>query len=212
MKYVGIGLQCTPTSAFDQAGVREYAYPFDWMFCPGKTSYIIMKICLEEGIENAIEYMITGYKYYILRRKERYTLMEKPTNRQMNPVTGVGIVHNAVNDDFKATLKRRFERLLIDIRSGVNMTFVYADTASYAIQYHLDGIDFGVDVTEYLIKLHVLLSAYNPNIKIKYFCHSERMCGKDNNVIEHIGFTSRKRWEIVAGVIAEHIKLNHLIV
>jgi hypothetical protein len=42
------------------------------------------------------------------------------------------------------------------------------------MNYTLDGIEYGTDATEYLLKTYDLLYKINNNIKIVYFCWIER--------------------------------------
>ena len=43
---------------------RDCSYPFDWLWTPSKTTYNILNILLTNGINEAVEYMTTGYTYY----------------------------------------------------------------------------------------------------------------------------------------------------
>ena len=64
MKVIPLGLQCSVPEGIKRANMREYSYPFDWLWTPSKTTYNILNILINDGIENAVEYMTTGYTYY----------------------------------------------------------------------------------------------------------------------------------------------------
>jgi hypothetical protein len=203
MKYISIGLQCSVTNAIRDANLREYGYPFDWSFSPSKTTYNILNILINDSIENTIEYIINDYSYYILENKEFYRSVNYITNNKINKNTGLGIVHYDINDNYINSLKRRFQRLLNDIKSNENLTFIYSDAASPDTNYYLDGIEYGLDATEYLLKIYHLLFPINNNIKILYFCWNNRK--KENNIIEYIPFEYKNSWEEVTGIITNYL-------
>lgn len=174
MKIVPVGLQCTVPGALKRAGMRDCSYPFDWLWMPGKTSYEILAKLLNEGVESAVDYMTTGWTYCDYDGKERYTRTDRTTECQMNMVTGLGVTHFTIDEDFKSKLRRRFARLLTALHSDEDLLFVYADATSPALNYHLDGVEHGLDATEWLLKIHDLVSPLHPNTKMLYFCWLER--------------------------------------
>ena len=186
MKVIPLGLQCSVPEGIKRANLREYSYPFDWLWCPSKTTYNILSILIMEGIENALEYMTTGYTYYKYLGNEHYTTVDYITECQMNKNSGLGITHFTINDEYKSKLKIRLERLLRDITSHENILFVYADAPNSYLNYHLDEIEYGVNATEYLLKIYDLIHPINNNIKIVYFCWNERT--QENNIIEYINY------------------------
>ncbi len=54
MKCIPLGLQCHVPYAINNASLREYSYPFDYLWTPSKTSYTILDILINDGIEKAI--------------------------------------------------------------------------------------------------------------------------------------------------------------
>jgi hypothetical protein len=148
---------------------------------PSKTTYNIVNILINEGIENAVTYMTTGYTYYKYVGNENYTSVDYTTECQMNKTTGLGNTHFTINDEYKKKLKMRLEQLLQHIKSGENIIFVYADAANPYLNYYLDDIEYGVDATEYLLKIQSLIYPLNNNIKIVYFCWNERK-SENNNI------------------------------
>ncbi len=204
MKIVPLGLQCSVLEGIKQANMRECAYPFDWCFSPCKTTYDILKILIDDGVEKSFEYMTTGYTYYqLINGTERHLSVDFVTNCQMNKKTGLGIVHYTVDDNYKIKLKRRLERLLKDIKSNENILFIYADAANPRRNYYLDEIEYGTDATEYLLKIHDLIYPFNNNIKILYFCWNERK--KVNEKIEYISYEYQNDWHDVKDVIRNYL-------
>jgi hypothetical protein len=175
MKFIPLGLQCSVPDGIKESNLRDCSYPLDWLWSPSKTTYDILTILITEGgVENAVEYMTTGYTYYKYMGNEHYKSSGSKTECQMNKNTGLGITHFTINAEYKSKLKRRLERLLKDITSGENIVFIYADAANSRMNYTLDGIEYGTDATEYLLKTYDLLYKINNNIKIVYFCWIER--------------------------------------
>jgi hypothetical protein len=201
MKYIPLGLQCSVPEGIKRANLRYYSYPFDWLWCPSKTTYNILYVLLNEGIEKAIEYMTTGYTYYKYLGNEHYIHVDNITESQMNNNTGLGITHFTINNEYKSKLKIRLERLLSDIISLENILFIYADAANKYLNYHLDNIEYGVNATEYLLKIYELIYPINNNIKIIYFCWNERK--EASNIIEYIPYDFKYHW----GEISELIKI-----
>jgi hypothetical protein len=202
MKIIPLGLQCSVPEAIKRANFREYSYPFDWLWTPSKTTYNILNILINSNIENALEYMTTGYTYYKYLGNEHYISVDNVTESQMNKTTGLGNTHFPINDEYKQKLKIRLERLLNDIKNET-ILFIYADAANPYLNYHLDEIEYGVDATEYLLKIHELIYPLNNNIKIVYFCWNERK--KENNIIEYIPFDFKNIWFEVSELIHNYL-------
>jgi hypothetical protein len=174
-KYIPLGLHCCVTFALEEAGLREYLYPFDSHWTPSQTTYSILKILLTSGVEAAIVYMVTEYKYYVQSEyTEEFYLVDYKTNIQINPATGLAIVHHTINEEFSAKLRRRLTRLLADIKSDKEIKFIYCDTTAPFYNYIIDGVEYGVDATPYLEKIYDLIYQHNPNIEIIYFCWPKR--------------------------------------
>ena len=90
-----------------------------------------------------------------------------------------------------------------DIKSDENILFVYADAANPYLNYHLDEIEYGVDATEYLLKIYELIYPVNKNIKIVYFCWNERK--RENNIIEYISYYFKNNWGEVSELIKTYL-------
>ena len=203
MKVIPLGLQCSVPEGIKLANMREYSYPFDWLWTPSKTTYNILNILINDGIEKACEYMTTGYTYYNYLGNEHYISVDNITESQMNKNSGLGITHFTINNDYKNKLKIRLERLLQDIKSDENILFVYADAANSYLNYYLDDIEYGVDATEYLLKIYELIYPLNNNINIVYFCWNERK--KENYIIEYISYDFKNYWGEVAELIKTYL-------
>ena len=210
MKVVPIGLQCSVPEAIKRANMREYSYPFDWLWCPSKTTYNILNILLNDGIDKAVEYMTTGYTYYKYLGNERYTSVDNITESQMNKQTGLGITHFTINNEYKNKLKIRLERLLCDIKSNQNILFLYSDACNKELNYYLDDIEYGVDATEYLLKIHELIHPINNNIQIVYFCWGERK--KDNGIIEYVYYDFKQSWQHVSEFIKKYLVIKNALI
>jgi hypothetical protein len=204
MKVIPLGLQCSVPEGIKRANLREYSYPFDWLWTPSKTTYNILYILINENVDKAVDYMTTGYSYYKYLNNEHYLYVNKITECQMNPNTGLGITHFTINDEYKNKLKIRLERMLRDIKSNEKIVFIYADAANLNFNYHLNDIEYGVDATEYLLKIYELIYPLNNNIKIVYFCWNIRK--SENGIIEYIAYDFKQHW----GHVSELIK-NYLI-
>ena len=202
MKVIPLGLQCSVPEGINTAKLREYSYPFDWLWCPSKTTYNILNILINESIEKALEYMTTGYTYYRYLGNEHYISVDNITESQMNKNTGLGNTHFTINNEYKKKLKIRLERLIKDIKSKENILFVYADAANSCLNYHLDEMEYGVDATEYLLKIYELIYPIN-NIKIVYFCWNERKA--ENNIIEYIPYNFKNNWGEVSELIKTYL-------
>jgi hypothetical protein len=76
MKVIPLGLQCSVPEGIKKANMREYSYPFDWLWCPSKTTYNILSILINNGVENAEEYIIlsfsTSYKIFLEKMKKLF--------------------------------------------------------------------------------------------------------------------------------------------
>jgi hypothetical protein len=203
MKVIPLGLQCSVPEGIKRANLREYSYPFDWLWSPSKTTYDILSILINEGVENALDYMTTGYTYYRYLGNEHYISVDNITESQMNKNSGLGNTHFIINDEYKSKLKTRLGRLLRDIISLENILFVYADAANSFLNYHLDEIEYGVDATEYLLKIYELIYPINNNIKIVYFCWKEREGEK--NIIEYIPYDFKSHWVEVSELIKTYL-------
>jgi len=203
MKFISLGLQCYTPIGIDTAKLRNYSYPFDWFHCPSKTTYEILFILINDGINKAIEYMTTGYTYYNYINLEGYISTTNVTKCQMNKETGLGVVHHIINDDFKDKLKRRFERFLTDILSLDNILFIYTDGLSFQLNYYLDYIEYGVDATFYLLKIYDLIYPLNKNIQMLYFCWHERKL--ENNIIKYIPFEYKNTTKELSSIVCDYL-------
>jgi hypothetical protein len=145
MKVIPLGLQCSVPSGINAANLREYSYPFDWLWCPSKTAYNILKILINDGVEHALVYMTTEYTYYKYLNNEHYESVDYITECRMNPNSGLGNTHFTIDDEYKNKLRRRLERLLRDIQSNERIIFVYADAANSYLNYHLDEIEESIE-------------------------------------------------------------------
>jgi Protein of unknown function (DUF3431)/Putative papain-like cysteine peptidase (DUF1796) len=202
MKFIPIGLQCSVPEGIKRAKLREYSYPFDWLWTPSKTVYQILEILLNEGIDAAIIYMTTGYTYYVDQSNEHYKSVHHVTNCQMNAVSGLGVTHFTM-DELKGKLRARFERFLKDIREDVML--IYADAANPYFNYHLDEVKHGLDATEDLKKIYDLLYPLNNKIRITYFCWAERKRDTNGSQIEYVPFDYKPHWKELSDVIKEYV-------
>jgi hypothetical protein len=212
MKFIPIGLQCAVPDAIKKSNLREYSYPFDWLWTPSKTTYEILCILLEKGIEETVTYMTTGYSYYKYLGDEKYKSIDTETMEQLNKTTGLGITHFVINDEYKEKLYRRLERLLTDIKSNNKIVLMYADAADKNTNYVIDDIVYSINPTEYLLKIYDLIYPINQNIELLYFCWDERK-QKDNSKINFIPFSSIKNWFIrdwngVSILIQQYLEKN----
>jgi hypothetical protein len=203
MKIIPLGLQCSVPDAIKKANLRHCSYPLDWLWSPSKTTHTILSILLsgDDGVEKAFEYMTTGYTYYNYLNDEHYTSTPNVTKCQMNATTGLGVTHYTINTpEYKATLRRRLERLLSDIQSDDSLLFVYADAASPSLNYHLDDVEYGLDATADLLRIHDLVAPVNPNLQIVYFCWPERKQTQPH--ITYVPFAYQTHWSAVSEIIA----------
>ena len=182
--YISLGTHCVVANGIKMAGKRLKSYPFDWVWSPSKTTFHILELLINKSSTDACEYMTSGYKYYNYVKPEYFEMSNSKTKDQMNPETGLGIPHDTINDEYKIKLIRRLDRLLQLIKSGEKIVFIYADAPSESCNYHLDGILFGLDATEYLIRIYDLIQPYNQNIKIIYFAWKNRI--KESSKITYI--------------------------
>ena len=203
MKVIPLGLQCSVPAGVKNANLREYSYPFDWLWTPSETTYNILSILINDSVEKAVEYMTTGYTYYNYLGNEHYISVDNITESQMNKNSGLGNTHFTINNEYKNTLKKRLERLLRDIKTDENILFVYADAANSYLNYHLDDVEYGVDATDFLLKIYELIYPLNNNIKIVYFCWNERK--KENGIIEYISYDFKNAWSEVSELIKNYL-------
>jgi hypothetical protein len=203
MKIISLGLQCSVPEGIRTANVREYSYPFDWLWTPSKTTYDILNILINDGIEKAVEYMTTGYTYYRYLGNEHYISVDTITESQMNKTTGLGNTHFIINDEYKNKLHIRLGRFLRDIKSDEKILLIYADASNPSLNYHLDDIEYGLDATDYLLKIYELLYPLNHNIKIIYFCWNERK--KENGMIEYISYDYKNSVLEVSEIIKNYL-------
>jgi hypothetical protein len=209
MKFIPIGLQCSVPTAVKQANLREYAYPFDNLFSPSKTTYNVLYILIHKGIEQTVEYMTHGYTYYTYLGNDKFISSDVPTKYYINSETGLGVVHYIINDEYKDTLRRRLGRLLNDIKSNEHIMFIYADAANPEKNYSLDNVEYGLDATEYLLKIYDLIYPINNNIKIVYFGWTERK-KENSDKIEYVYYHYKSDWIYVRDLITCY--LNEFII
>ena len=93
--------------------------------------------------------------------------------------------------------------MIQDIKSKDEIILIYCDSANPETSFFLDGIEYGVDGTEYLLKIHELLYPINNNIKIVYFCWNERK--RENGIIEYIPFHYSSEWTQQANQIQNYL-------
>lgn len=215
MKYIPLGLQCSVPAGIRRAEKSEYAYPFDWLWTPSKTTYNILKILfsdplankeyiIDNEIDKAIVYMTDKYSYYKYLENEHYESTEGITESQMNKDTGLGITHYKIDAEYKVQLKRRLERLVKDIKSGEDIMFIYADAASDTKNYTLDNVEYGVDATEYLLKIYDLIQPIHPKMQIVYFCWESRQ-KRDNDKIKYVPYAFQKGWYQVGTLVKNYL-------
>jgi hypothetical protein len=211
MYFISLGTHCTVADGIKLAGKRIESYPFDWLWCPSKTTLSILEILINKSSYDACQYMTTGYGYYMYEKPEYFKRVNYITKDQMNPTTGLGITHDIINDDYRIKLTRRLERLLERVKSGNKIIFIYADATNKSFNYHLDDINFGIDATEYLTKIYDLLYPLNNNIEILYFSWKENM--HTSNKIKHIEHTQEvvndKNGNCIREKISKYITTNY---
>ena len=203
MKIIPLGSQCSVPEALKITNLRKYSYPFDWLLSPSKTTYEILTILLTDGVEKTISFMTENYKYYKCIKNEEYSSSNVKTENQLNKETGLGITFFNINDDYKIVLKIRLERLLKDILSQEKLLLIYADYPSITHNYTIDNIVYGTDATEYLEKIYNVISKFNSNVEILYYCWPERE--KPNKKIKHIPFEYKSNWYEVSRFIAQSL-------
>ena len=159
---------------------------------------------MNNSVEEALKYMTTDYTYFHYLGNEHYLSVDYVTAAQINKITGLGNTHFTINDEYKNKLKIRLERLLCDIKSNENILFIYADASKPERNYYIDDIEYGVDATEYLLKIYELILPYNNNIKIIYFCWNERK--KEDDIIKYISFDYKNGWSEVADIISNYLQ------
>lgn len=211
MKFIPIGLQCSVPDAINKSKLREYSYPFDWLWCPSKTTYDILSILINSGIDETIEYMTTGFSYFTYTGKEKYVSTNQVTSCQMNIDTGLGNTHFTIDDEYIAKLRRRLIRLHDDIYSQDKLIFIYADSASSDYSYCLDKINYEGDAGVDLTNIYHLIHSINPNIEMLYFCWDSRVGCNDD--ITYIPFSNIHRWHIrdwngVSVLIQQYLENN----
>lgn len=203
-KYIPLGVHCAIPRALKEAGLSEYSYPFDWNWCPSKTTYEILKILLTESVEAAIVYMTTNYTYYNWSSiNEEFTSTQEKTRYQINSQTGLGITNYIIDEEYIIKLRRRLTRLETDIKSETKIKFLYADTANPFHNYVVDGIQYGTPATEYLEKIYDLVYEFNQNIEVIYFCWPNRIQQSDK--ITHHLMPHTRMWHVQANFIKNYL-------
>jgi hypothetical protein len=202
MNYIPIGLHLSVPEGLIRANLKTKSFPFDWLYSPSDTTFNILNTLITDGSSNALHYMKTGYTYFDYLGKETYVSVEGDykTQNQMNKTTGLGNSYLPFDIEYETTLQNLLQELLDIIHSNEDITFIYSDCESPDSNYLLDGIDYGVDATEYLSKIHELIHPINNNIHILYFCWKERV-GTNPNIL-YIPFEHKVQW----GDVAESIK------
>jgi hypothetical protein len=153
--------------------------------------------------------MTHGYTYYTYLGNDKFISSDVPTKYYINSETGLGVVHYIINDEYKDTLRRRLGRLLNDIKSNEHIMFIYADAANPEKNYSLDNVEYGLDATEYLLKIYDLIYPINNNIKIVYFGWTERK-KENSDKIEYVYYHYKSDWIYVRDLITCY--LNEFII
>ena len=190
MNFISLGIHCVVADGIGMTNRRLCSYPFDWLWCPAKTTYNILERLIAKSPDLAADFMVTGGGFYDYIRPEYFVSVDHKTMHYMNQTTGLGIVHDSMDDEYRNKLIRRLVRLLDCVRFGDETVFIYSDATNSDLNYHLNGVEFGVDATEHLCDIYDLLSLVNPNITILYFCWASRI--KESEKIKHIVFISLK--------------------
>jgi len=194
MKFIPIGLQCAVPDAIKASGLREYSYPFDWLWTPSKTTYEILYILLNNGVDETVEYMTSDFSYFKYLGNEKYSSVDNITMEQLNKTTGLGITHFEINDQYKEKLRRRLQRLLTDIHSDNRLVLIYADSSDKEHEYIIDGVIYSREPMENLLKIYDLIHEKNNNIELLYFCWDERVGASEK--ITYIPFDTIRDWYI----------------
>jgi hypothetical protein len=205
VKFISLGLQCIVPQGIILAKHHEYDYPLDWNFSPSKTTYNILYHLLHHGVDSAFEYMTTGNSCFRNIGRGRFAFFNEPSTTFTNIDTGLTIVNFTMVDDCIDTLKKQLIKFRSDITSLHRIIFIYSDAVNPASNYHINDIEYGVDATEYLIKIYHLVFPFNNNIKILYFCWNERH-GKPCHEIEYIPFDNKTYLSEVSEIIRNHIR------
>ncbi len=210
MKFIPLGLHCSVPEGLRKANVREYSYPFDWNWSPSKTTYNILYTLLHNGVDSAVQYIISDYKYYTFIGNGVFESSNMITDYQLNEQTGFGVAHFTINDDYIYKLKERFTRLLNDIKLHTKLIFIYADAANPNMNYIINNVVYGLNATNDLLNIYDLLISFNNNIELLYFCWKEHSIVFKNN-IQYIEFDYQPEWSNVSAIIANYIINNYNI-
>ena len=208
MIYIPIGIQCSVPDALKEAGVREKAYPFDYHFSPARFSLTIIRLLLNHDIDAARELMTTSRDRVTARltTQEHHVTVADDENSEchINLKTGFGVVHHRVHDnqEFDDMMRRRILRLHEALTGTTPVTLIYADAASLATNYTLDGIDFGTDATDVLLEMAELVKERCHDVQIVYACWKDRHRDNPDAKITVWPFEQMSHWRDVKTHIA----------
>lgn len=225
--YICIGLQCSGPDALKKCGIRQQAYPFDWLWMPSRSALETLQLLLLRdgdgdgddagGIDAAVEHLSTGGTNCIYAGNESH--VSPPPNTAchsscvINAQTGVGVVHHTVDAGFRAMLRRRLERLLQALRSRPHVTLLYIDASAPHNNYRIDGVVHGTDATADLEAIHALVArTLRPPqtlpTSMLYFCWNERVPREQNSVVAHVGFQHMGSQTDVSSFVADQLRTN----
>jgi hypothetical protein len=198
MKYISLGPTCDIASLLKKLGVRDTAYPFDWVF----TSFAMMEDAIKDRFNkfldvNEIYEVVVGNESGSTNRRyspmihTQTLLVHHQSSKSVAEVAGEPAPwrlfnhHNLCDPQVNATFKRRCARFLdiLSAESSEQVTLVYCN-------WYMDDIDDAIQFVEnmaFLPHVRVLViienQTYNveyevtplPNLRVVYTTSAERV-------------------------------------
>ena len=177
--YIPIGFGCDPTILLRDNGLRKTSYPFDW--CASHPSTIVT--LLENNFNYFLEEYVVGTKKTSSMYLNRYgNKIYKKDLRYIfdvnsNTVLGHEYYEGVNIEDIKNQYKRRYLRMINDIRNTIDITLVhyYPNQEDVVIRKHnkimIENLGFNVskyyDTNITLNHVEEAFNKINPNARIK---------------------------------------------
>lgn len=139
MKYIYLGAQCISKAGIQPTPLRNFGHPLEWIFdelwTPSQTVLDLFHILLEQGIDDAVEFILHSSISTTLEIVSHY-----PWN----------------TDYYKKILQKRFLILLNSIHGNEPLTLIYADAEADDADATDNLLQLGLFLEKYQQNIQIL--------------------------------------------------------
>lgn len=211
--FIPIGLQCSVPDALVNLGVREYSYPFDWLWSPARSTRDVLRCLVVYGVDATVQHMTVGsvpcqpasddgaYRTITTATSATVTTTsgdQKKHTCYMNARAGLCFPHFSVDAEYQDKLRRRLERMFDDLRDpSRRVVLVYADGSTEHTVLSMDGVRFGAeDPAPFLRDILHLVHSVNAHTRIIQFARESAASATHGIEVVQIPFNVRTLHEV----------------